>query len=358
MRGVGVWYSPRGMCCTNVVSVMYSRKMHGHAFLLFMVHTGKWTAYRRWSWSCKHICSYGLAPMHDNSFQSSSRHMGGRFRRVQAPVAVAAPSAQKNGRAPPPSGADVNVSTSNGTTRPRSVSLPAQTMRRAATFQPVVKSSSSKKTGKTVDLDAALQFDAAGMTKSAFAAQVVFVTLITTALFAGFVMFFFFVIASKVERQVVQKSVTGLVDEFVGDAQVLLPPAQLAQLRAAASTLQPPSAADADAEVTARNKSLLKHAAIVLGVAVIVIAAAVTIAYFAMRAGVKKYKPGQAKPGAGYPDMSNVLLVSVCSLAAAAVAEFAFLYTVAARYQPLDNNAAKHALVTQLLAIGAQAPSK
>jgi zinc transporter ZupT len=231
-------------------------------------------------------------------------------------------------------------------------------MRRAATFQPVVKSSSSKKTGKTVDLDAALQFDAAGMTKSAFAAQVVFVTLITTALFAGFVMFFFFVIASKVERQVVQKSVTGLVDEFVGDAQVLLPPAQLAQLRAAASTLQPPSAADADAEVTARNKSLLKHAAIVLGVAVIVIAAAVTIAYFAMRAGVKKYKPGQAKPGAGYPDMSNVLLVSVCSLAAAAVAEFAFLYTVAARYQPLDNNAAKHALVTQLLAIGAQAPSK
>jgi hypothetical protein len=201
------------------------------------------------------------------------------------------------------------------------------------------------------DLDMALQFESQGLTKGAFAAQVVFITLITTALFAGFVMFFFFVIASKVERNVVQTSVTNLVDEFIADAQIILPQANMNKLRAAAATLQPPAAVDADAEVTARNTRLLKHAGMVLGIAVLVIAVAVVAAYFSMRAGVKRYQPSKARPGAGYPDMSKVMIVAACSLAAAAVAEFAFLFTVAARYQPLDNNSAKHALVTQLLAI-------
>ena len=142
----------------------------------------------------------------------------------------------------------------------------------------------------------------------------------------------------------------------MADAKVLLPAQTLDKVRVAVTNLQPPSAAAADAEVQARNSKLLKHAAMVLGIAMAAIAVAVTAAYFGMRGTVKRYQPSKARPGAGYPDMTMVMLVSVCSLAAAAVAEFAFLLTVAARYQPLDNNSAKRAIVDQLLAIAGQTP--
>lgn len=205
-------------------------------------------------------------------------------------------------------------------------------------------------------IETELQFKQNTLTKSAFAAQILFVTLITTALFALFVLFFFFVIASKVEKNVVQTGVTNIVQELSTEMKVVLPPAQVdAIARTVAKAQVPADAAASDAAIIAQNNELLKKAGLGLAIFAIVIAVVVIATYFGMQKTVKRFTPGKAQPGVGYPNMKSTMVVVAAGFGAAIVTEFIFLFAIAARFQPLDANVLKHTIVKQLVAI-AQGP--
>lgn len=208
-----------------------------------------------------------------------------------------------------------------------------------------------------VNLDKELQFQRSTLTKPAFAAQIVFITLVTVVLFTLFIMFFFFVIAAKVERKVVTTSVQELILDMSKSLKVVLSPNQVCEIAKLVSSITAPKAQDADAQVKAHNDKLKKQAFAVLGIAAGAVLIVVLAAYFGMRGAVRHKFPHLARPGVGYPDMKNVMLITTFGFAAVVLGEFVFLYTVAARYKPLDGYKVNKTIIDELIRIAKTPPS-
>ena len=205
------------------------------------------------------------------------------------------------------------------------------------------------------NLDAELQFVSAGMTKSAFGAQVAFITLVTVVLFSVFVALFFFVFAARVEKSVVQRSITNLVKSLAESLKLVLTDEQIAAVSRIVSQMKPPDMATVDARVKARNVKLRNKAILILGVTMLVITIGIVAAYFGMRAHVTK-SGAAAVAGENLPSMTKVFQVAGFGFAGVVVAEFVFLYAVAARAEPLDEHKFKSAVIDALIQIGQGPP--
>lgn len=183
------------------------------------------------------------------------------------------------------------------------------------------------------DLDKELQFDKGDMTKPAFAAQVCFITMVTVVLFSVFVALFYFVFTARVEKGVVTSSVSGAVTSFVSSLKAFLTPAQVATLKDVVDSGTPPDMTDADAAAQRHNTTLIKRTALLLGLT----ACGVFAALFAAYAGMKSAQGPNGVKGRDYPSLRTVFVVAGLGFAGVVVAEFVFLYAIAARYRPLDN---------------------
>jgi len=202
--------------------------------------------------------------------------------------------------------------------------------------------------GKAVDTYA--QFAHLHMTKSTFVAQVVFITLITVILFSVFVALFYFVFAAKVEEQVVTQSATSFVSGIAADLKVFLSPDQADAVAAVLSATKLPDTGAADAAVKASNKKLLKMTAIVMGAVTVGILVVIFGTYFGLKAAVVKRMSGGATKGVHYPDLAHIFRISAFTFCGVIVAEFLFLYAIAAQFKPLDPNAVKKAIVESVIA--------
>ena len=187
------------------------------------------------------------------------------------------------------------------------------------------------------------------LTRSAATVQLVFHVLLTVMLFSLFIVAFFFVFAANIERTVVQTSVTDLVTELVAEIKVGLGADEIASIAAAVKDTQLSDAEASDAAVQATNSALLKKAMIVLGSAAAGVLFVIGVVYFVMVYLVQKNTPSIAVAGVGYPDMKKVFLVAILGFLSVIATEFLFLYTVPARFKPLDTNQAKQTIIKSLL---------
>jgi hypothetical protein len=199
-----------------------------------------------------------------------------------------------------------------------------------------------------VDADTA-QFAKGRLTNGAFAMKVIYSTLILMVLFTGFVAVFFFLLASQVEKDVVNTSATSFVAGIMTDLETYLPPSQIEKIRAVLSTLQMPDFSKQDQTVQKTNAALKKKTIIVLGALGGSVAVFIVILYFAYKAGRNKAMGGKGVTGVDWPDMGHVLAVSVTCFGGVALAEITFLYLIAKKYQPLNGNAVKKAVLDQLI---------
>jgi len=214
---------------------------------------------------------------------------------------------------------------------------------KSAKYEPPVVGGTAKGT------DVFAQFKMLHLTKGAFAAQVVYVTLITVMLFSVFVAVFYFVFAAKVERRVVSGAVESFVSDVAADAKVVLSPEQAAAVEAMLAQMKPVSMAAQDAEATAQNKKLVKSTLKTLGIGAAVILAAVFVSYGALVVVMKRKHGASARAGHHYPDLNHVFRITAFTFLGVIAAEFVFLYAVAATYHPLDPNAVKLSIVDAML---------
>jgi hypothetical protein len=182
--------------------------------------------------------------------------------------------------------------------------------------------------------------------QGAFAAQVVLTVLVSCALFMLFILAFFFLLTRNVEQAVVSSSVQRVVSQLTAQVLALVPQEQAAYLNTLVQGLQAPDTTKQDNEVLAANKQLTQKAGMVVGVTAFVVFVIALVTFLGMKAKRSATPSGTDN----YPDPVHVLLTATFGFAAVAVCELAFLYMVAARYQPLDTtktrNAILHALVT------------
>jgi hypothetical protein len=202
---------------------------------------------------------------------------------------------------------------------------------------------------EAVDADTA-QFAKGRLTNGAFAMKVIYSTLIITVLFTGFVAVFFFLLASQVEKEVVNTSTTTFVAGLMTDLETYLPPSQIAKIKAVLSTLPLPDFSKQDKAVQQTNAALKKKTVIVLGALGGSVALFIVILYFSYKAGRNKAMGGKGVAGVDWPEMGHVLAVSATCFGGVALAEITFLYLIAKRYQPLNGNAVKKAVLDQLIA--------
>lgn len=204
-------------------------------------------------------------------------------------------------------------------------------------------------------LDKDLLFEFKKKTRGTFAAEIIFTVLLNVLLFSLFILFFFFVIAAKVEQNVVKTSVTDLVKNLSQDLKFVMTEAQINEVAAALQKVHLPDMTSIDQAVKDANAKLLKQALITLGSAAAIVAVVILVSYFAMKAYVTKHN-SNAVAGINYPDMGKVLRLVLYSFIAVVITEMVFLYTVAAQYQPLDQNKVKLSIINymQSLAIPPQ----
>ena len=189
------------------------------------------------------------------------------------------------------------------------------------------------------------------LTRSAATVQLVFHVLLTVMLFSLFIVAFFFVFAANTERTVVQTSVTDLVTELVAEIKIGLDTDEIASIAAAVKDTQLSDAEGSDAAVQATNSALMKNAIVVLGSAAAGVLFVIGVVYFVMVYLVKKNTPSVAVAGVGYPDMKKVFLLAILGFFSVIATEFLFLYTVPARFKPLDTNQAKQTIIKSLLSL-------
>lgn len=198
-------------------------------------------------------------------------------------------------------------------------------------------------------IDVELEFVAGRATKAAFAGDIAMTTLITLVLYALFVAAFYFLVAAKVERRVVNNNVDRVLDNMISDLSAALSESDREALKSAIVGVKAPDMKAADNEVKKENSSLTKKTFIVLGSIAAGALVIVMLIWGLMRLhALKKLPSFQARPGIGYPDGVLVIVMALLAFAAVVVTEFIFLYAVGARYWALDDNKVKES-VTQTL---------
>jgi len=205
-----------------------------------------------------------------------------------------------------------------------------------------------QKPSAPVDAETA-EFSKGKLTNSAFAMKVVFITLIITIFFAGFIAVFFFYIAAGVEKNVVKTSTLTFVKEIMDSLDTFLPKTEVAKLKAILAKTKMPDFAKQDAEVQAKNAALKKKTTIVLASAAAVVAVVLIVTYFSYKAFQDKKLKGLAVSGIDLPDMGQVFAVAATCFGGVAIAEIAFLFLIGKNYKPLDGNAVKKSVIDDII---------
>lgn len=200
-----------------------------------------------------------------------------------------------------------------------------------------------------LNLDEELEFSSAHMTRSAFTAKIIFITIITVILFTLFVAVFYFVFTAKVEKRVVQSSINKTVESMFGDMKIVLTASQLKHLSQLLSSLTLPDLKKQDQEARAHNTSLMKKSFFYLGIGAVALLVVLFVYYFVMRHKARKIYGAEAVRGVHYPAMGSVVFVSAMGFVGVVIAEFVFLYLIAARYQPLDSYTVRRNIIEALI---------
>lgn len=200
-----------------------------------------------------------------------------------------------------------------------------------------------------IDLDKELQFEKSSLTKSAFAAKVLFTTIITVVLYSLFIAIFFFIFTARVEKTVTVKSVKSAVNSFTSDLSTLLPEAEKEKITSLLQNMSVSDLAKEDEKVKKMNAKLQKKTFLVLGLTALGCILTVVFVYIGMRSKAHHSKGDVAKAGVDYPSMGNVIFISCMGFIGVVIAEFVFLYTVGYFYEPLDNNKVKQSVIDSLL---------
>lgn len=196
------------------------------------------------------------------------------------------------------------------------------------------------------NLDQDLLFEYAKKTKGTFAAELIFTVLLNVLLFSLFILLFFFVLAAKVEKNVVKTSVTDLVRDMAEELKFVLPESQIQQVAAMLAKVKLPDMSGIDKKVTDANAALTKKAIKVLGTAAAVVLVVIVVSYFSIKLYAKKHSgPGGPKAGVNYPAIWKVLRLVLYSFIAVIITELVFLGAVAAEYEPLDKNKVKLTII-------------
>lgn len=219
----------------------------------------------------------------------------------------------------------------------------------ANTAKTVYTLGSTPKSSTRIDLDKELQFEKAGLSKSGFAAKVIFITIITVVLYSLFIAVFFFVFTAQVEKRVVTKSIKSAVSFFTKDINAVLSSDERAALEQIMSAVQVPDMSSEDKEAKKANAKLQKKTYMVLGTIAGVCVVVVALCYVGLRARARHVKGAASKAGVDYPSMGNVVFIACMGFIGVMVAEFVFLYTVGYFYEPLDNYATTRAILDGLL---------
>ena len=200
-----------------------------------------------------------------------------------------------------------------------------------------------------LNLDEELEFSAAHMTKAAFTAKIIFITIITVILFTMFVAMFFFIFTAKVEKRVVQKSIQSTVESIFKELNVFLTTSQLTTLTSLVQSLDVPDMAKADREAKQHNDALMKKSFFYLGIGAAALLVVLLVYYFVLRHhAIKTFGPAATR-GVHYPAMATVCFVAGMGFVGVVVAEFVFLYLIAARYQPLDSYKVRRDILSSII---------
>lgn len=200
-----------------------------------------------------------------------------------------------------------------------------------------------------IDLDKELQFEKSSLTKPAFAAKVLFITIITVVLYSLFIAIFFFVFTAHVEKIVTVKSVKSAVNSFTSDLATLLPEAEKKRISSLLQKLSIPDLAKDDKKAKEMNAKLQKKTYLILGLTALGCILIVVFTYIGMRSKAHHSKGNAAKAGVDYPSMGNVIFIACMGFIGVIIAEFVFLYTVGYFFEPLDNNKVKRSVIDSLL---------
>jgi len=200
-----------------------------------------------------------------------------------------------------------------------------------------------------IDLDKELQFEKSSLTKPAFAAKVLFITIITVVLYTIFIAVFFFVFTAHVERTVTVKAVRSAVNSFTSDLTILLPEAESQRISSLLQNMSIPDLAKDDEKAKQMNAKLQKKTYFILGLTALGCILIVVFTYIGMRSKAHHSKGDAAKAGVDYPSMGNVIFIACMGFIGVIIAEFVFLYTVGYFYEPLDNNQVKRSVIDSLL---------
>jgi len=208
---------------------------------------------------------------------------------------------------------------------------------------------------QVLSLDKELEFSSVHMTRAAFSAKIIFITIITVILFTMFVAVFYFVFTSRVEKRVVKKSVQDTIETIFADFKIFLSKEQLNALRGIVQTISLPDLSKDDKAAKKHNDWLIRRSFLFLGVGALVLVVVLLVYYFVMRGVTRHAKAkqgGEAVGGVDYPEMGTVFFVAAMGFVGVVIAEFVFLYLIAARYKPLDSYTVRRDLIFSLLKVG------
>ncbi len=153
--------------------------------------------------------------------------------------------------------------------------------------------------------------------------------LLHIILISSFIVIFFFTYASKIEKQIVIRQSTDIVQDVIQSTTSVLPDIAIEELdKTLITQLQPPDMSTEDAEIDASNKDLLDRTVKTIGV---VFAVGLLIVY--MMSKIYKFS------------MTDLLVRNIIIVSFVAITEFSFLTYFAKNYDTIDSNFVKYKIL-------------
>jgi hypothetical protein len=184
-----------------------------------------------------------------------------------------------------------------------------------------------------------LNFTPGGVKKSGWvtAAEFFITVILAVAFFAVAMLFYFFVIAKKIEGQAVVKNTDRVVKAIVKPILAVITPLEKENIENALNeSLTPPDMKKTDEEVAEKNKMLMQKAFFWMGSG-FVISVLLVLLIFGSQAIYAKYRFGaNAVRGLHYPNLGNIVIEVIILTAFVFIAELIFLVIVALQWQSVD----------------------
>jgi len=178
-----------------------------------------------------------------------------------------------------------------------------------------------------------------GVKKSGWvtAAEFVINVILAVAFFAIAMLFYFFVIAKKIEGEAVVKNTDRVVKTIVAPILAILTPAEKKQIQdALQDSLAPPDMTKADAEVARRNKKLTQKAIAWMGGGFGLSIVAVLLIWGSQAIYARSRFGTNAVRGLHYPNLGHIVIEVLILTGFVFVAELLFLVIVALQWESVD----------------------